>query len=822
MILGYLKETTILYAPDFQRYDGDNFSILIDPEGPNWIGTNPSGAEIIGLFDGRTPLGEVARGYSSKYGLEWPKAWLYVHSFTRDTLRYRFLSTQPFQRDSYPGRGAFLSLNGLKELWFHTNNSCNLGCTHCLVGSSPSGEEGMPTNELTELIRRAKALGVSQFYFTGGEPFLRPDLFQLCSFAIAGGSNVTILTNGTLINKETVKWLNALPPGSVRLQISLDGSKPEVNDPIRGRGSFESILRGIGKAVHVGLSPTVATVLLPENLHDLPELPRLLHNLGVTTHHLLYPHRRGRALQVLGQPSVVELTEAIFRARAMASELDLSIDNFSVLAARLHAPRFTQFDLSTACWDSLCVYSNGEVYPSAVFAGHKALCCGNIRESSLEEIWRSSPTCQLVRSTTLQDKSHCRACTIKFLCGGGDIEYAYFASQANLLGLDPYCELYKEIIFCLLKEWVQEAQRNLNSGSNLDAPRVYLGMGEGGFCCPEEATQADGPRVRTIRTNCTAGLDRGLKRQGLQQFYAQAAKQPQQELCCPSAYPSEETQHIPQEAIKRFYGCGGPLTLAGLSPGETVLDLGSGAGMDCFLAAKKVGPNGRVFGLDMTDTMLQISMEYKGKVSDNLGYDVVRFIKGFLEEIPFRPSSVDLVISNCVTNLSADKRKVFSEMWRVLKDQGRFVISDIVSGTEVPTRFRSDKLLWGQCLAGALTEEEFFRYLEQAGFHGIEILHRRYWKTLEGCSFFSITLRGYKLQGAEQCSYDGHAAMYRGPFKAVMDEEGHLFPRGEAVEVCTDTAERLQRPPYSRAFVICRTEQPEGPPANCHSQEKCC
>ncbi|HHT9118487.1 MAG TPA: PqqD family peptide modification chaperone, partial [Candidatus Hypogeohydataceae bacterium YC38] len=484
MIPSQLKDTSIFYVPDFQRYEAGNVSILLDPEGPNWIGTDARGAEIIGLLDGKTSLGEVARIYSSRYGVEGPKAWLHVYSFIKDALRQRFLSTQPFHRDDYPGRNAFLSLNGLKELWLYINNACNLRCTHCLVESSPKGETGLPTDALLELIRQAKALGVTQFYFTGGEPFLRPDLFRLISYATQGGSRATILTNGVLLGQKTVKWLSTFPPGSIKLQISLDGSNPEVNDPIRGRGSFEAIIRGVRKVVEGGHSPTVATVLLPENLHDLPELLRLLHDLGVTALHLLYPHRRGRFLLALGQLSTVELAEALFRVRAMASEMCLTIDNFSVLAARLHAPRFTRFDLSTACWDSLCVYTNGEVYPSAVFTGHKALYCGNIRESSLEEIWRRSPTCQHLRSTTLKDKSHCRACPLKFLCGGGDIEYAYFASGANLLGLDPYCELYKEIIFRLLKEWVQEAQRNSNSGS--DVPRVYLGMGERSFCCQEE------------------------------------------------------------------------------------------------------------------------------------------------------------------------------------------------------------------------------------------------------------------------------------------------------------------------------------------------
>lgn len=824
MIPSYLKETSILYAPDFRRYDGDNISILLDPEGPNWIGINARGVEIITLLDGKTSLGEVARSYSSRYGLEGPKAWLHVYSFIKDALRQKFISTQPLQWNGHTGRNAFLTLSGLKELWIHTNNSCNLRCTHCLVESSPSGAKGLSTPELTELICEAKALGVSQFYFTGGEPLLRPDLFQLIPYATDGDSKLTILTNGVLINEEIVKRLNTLPHGSVRLQISLDGSKPEVNDPIRGKDSFVSILRGIRKVVGGGISPTVATVLTSENLHDLPELLRLLHNLGVSKLHLLYPHHRGRALQARVGLSTMELLDAISRARSLASELGLVIDNLSVLAARLQAPKFTRFDLSNACWDSLCVYSNGKVYPSAVFAGHKALCCGNIKEGSLEEIWRRSPTCQLVRSATLQDKPPCRACPLKYLCGGGDIEYAYFASQpeANLLGADPYCDFYKEIIPLLLKEAVQEARKDLNGGTGLDAPRIYLGMGERSSCCTEEKSEADGTSVRTIRTNCTANLDKGQQRESLQQFYAQAAKQPQQELCCPSVYLSEEIQHIPQEAIERFYGCGGPLALAGLNPGETVLDLGSGAGMDCFMAAKKVGPNGRVIGLDMTDTMLQVASGYKGRVSENLGYDVVSFTKGFLEEIPLRSGSVDIVISNCVINLSMDKRKVLSEIWRVLREKGRFVISDIVSDTEVAAHLRSDKLLWGQCLAGALTEEEFLTYLEQVGFQGIEILQKRFWKALGGCNFFSVTVRGYKFQKSAQCSYQGHVAMYCGPFKAVMDEEGHLFPRGEAVEVCTDTAERLQKTPYSRVFIVNTADKTEGVSTNCNPQEKCC
>ena len=147
-----------------------------------------------------------------------------------------------------------------------------------------------------------------------------------------------------------------------------------------------------------------------------------------------------------------------------------------------------------------------------------------------------------------------------------------------------------------------------------------------------------------------------------------------------------------------------------------MVDLGAGAGIDCFIAAKKVGPKGKIYGIDMTDEMLKVANENRQLVAKNLGYDIVEFRKGFLEDIPVDNGTVDLITSNCVINLSPDKKAVFSEMWRVLKDHGRIVISDIVSQVETPPHLKLNKQLWGECISGALTEDEFMAYLEQAGF----------------------------------------------------------------------------------------------------------
>jgi hypothetical protein len=141
-------------------------------------------------------------------------------------------------------------------------------------------------------------------------------------------------------------------------------------------------------------------------------------------------------------------------------------------------------------------------------------------------------------------------------------------------------------------------------------------------------------------------------------------------------------------------------------------------------------------------------------------------------------------------------------MWRVLKDKGRTVVSDIVSDREIPPHLKNDEQLLGECIAGSLTEDRFLSFLEQAGFYGIEVLDRKFWKSVEGIEFYSVTVRGYKFQKTSDCVYTGQYATYRGPFKVIIDEEGHVFPRNQAVEVCTDTASKLSAAPYSGMFII--------------------
>ncbi|MEX0999204.1 MAG: methyltransferase domain-containing protein [Thermodesulfobacteriota bacterium] len=299
----------------------------------------------------------------------------------------------------------------------------------------------------------------------------------------------------------------------------------------------------------------------------------------------------------------------------------------------------------------------------------------------------------------------------------------------------------------------------------------------------------------------------GNTRDFVQDYYGKAAQQPREDLCCPTSYPTEDIGHIPQEVIDRFYGCGSPMSLAGIKEGEAVVDLGSGAGIDCFIASKKAGASGHIIGVDMTDDMLKVANENISVVSSNLGYENVEFRKGYLEEIPVDNKSVDLITSNCVINLSPDKRKVFREMIRVLKDHGRIVVSDIISSQKVPESIRDNDELYGECIAGALTEKQFLSYLEQVGFYGIEVLSKTYWKSIENIDFCSITLRAYKFEKTDGCVFIGQHALYHGPFKVIIDEEGHVFPRNQAIEVCTDTAQKLSEVPYKGMFTILEPDQ---------------
>ncbi|HXZ39268.1 MAG TPA: arsenite methyltransferase [Terriglobales bacterium] len=196
-------------------------------------------------------------------------------------------------------------------------------------------------------------------------------------------------------------------------------------------------------------------------------------------------------------------------------------------------------------------------------------------------------------------------------------------------------------------------------------------------------------------------------------------------------YDASQAQQIPAEALLASLGCGNPTALAQLHPGETVLDLGSGGGIDVLLSAQRVGPNGKAFGLDMTDEMLALANENKCRA----GAENAEFLKGEIEHIPLPDNSVDVIVSNCVINLSADKDQVLREAFRVLKPGGRFAVSDVVTRGEVPATIRQSVLLWVGCVAGALDQDEYRDKLAASGFAQISIEPTRTYRAEDAREF---------------------------------------------------------------------------------------
>src|SRR3989442_8200458 len=198
-------------------------------------------------------------------------------------------------------------------------------------------------------------------------------------------------------------------------------------------------------------------------------------------------------------------------------------------------------------------------------------------------------------------------------------------------------------------------------------------------------------------------------------------------------YDSAQKEQVPGEALQASLGCGNPTALAKLNAGEVILDLGSGGGIDVLLSAKRVGPTGKVYGLDMTDEMLALANENKRKA----GVENVEFLKGEIEHIPLPDKSVDVIISNCVINLSADKDEVLREAFRVLKPGGRFAVSDVVTRGQILPAIRQSVLLWVGCVAGALEENEYRSKLASAGFEKIEIEPTRIYRIDDAREFLS-------------------------------------------------------------------------------------
>ncbi|HHJ14869.1 MAG TPA: methyltransferase domain-containing protein [Gammaproteobacteria bacterium] len=343
--------------------------------------------------------------------------------------------------------------------------------------------------------------------------------------------------------------------------------------------------------------------------------------------------------------------------------------------------------------------------------------------------------------------------------------------------------------------------------------------------------------------------------------YSEAAREREAALCCPVDYDTSLLELLPAEIIERDYGCGDPSRY--VRPGDRVLDLGSGGGKICYMAAQLVGPEGQVIGVDMNDDMLALARRYQDEMAQRIGGDRVKFFKGYIEDLALdleameawlarhpvrtaadytrlqawqarqraeRPTiadaSVSLVISNCVLNLVREQHRaqLIRELFRVLEPGGRVAVSDIVSDVPVPETLKQDAELWSGCVSGAFQETAFLQAFRDAGFVAVayDKWEPRPWRVVEGIEFRSVTLTAVKpVEG--QRPEQGHAVMYRGPFAEVRDDTGRVFPRGVRLAVSAEDFGLLTTGSYGDAFIgFVPGAGPEPDGGSCGGGSACC
>ena len=498
---------------------------------------------------------------------------------------------------------------------------------------------------------------------------------------------------------------------------------------MRGRSAFQALLGSLRFLKIFGFPLTLAMTVTRHNVQEMASIVTLASELEINNIHYLWLFKKGKGNpRFFVPPSMIfpELRKAYEKARSQ----NIIIDNVESIKSQIFSLPGTKFDLSNAAWESIAVGPDEIIYPSPALIGEKELAAGTIAEG-LKNVWEKSPVFKKLRASSLiQDKNEARN-PLKYLIGGGDSDHSYIAEK-TFVGADPYLELYNLIALYLLSQEAEGYERNDNVG-------LGCRMGERLFACDENSAP-----VAFTHSNCFLCIPKKNAHDGVTAFYSRVTESLNTDILNPVRYPEEEISHIPREARVRSYGCGSPILDCSLSPGETLVDLGCGIGVECFIGAKKVGPQGLIIGVDMLPVMLNRARNTAEKVATVLGYNNVAFIRGLLEEIPLSPESVDVVISNCVINLSPDKRQTFREVKRILKPGGRLCICDIVSEGNVPLEIQYNEKLRGECLGGAMKESELFALLEDLSFEKHICSKTLLYRHIEGHNFYSLTYTARK------------------------------------------------------------------------------
>ncbi len=467
----------------------NSLHIFIDPAGPNWVSCNKAGAEIIrqGINKDNNPQ---------------------VDSFISRLKEEGFFDNA--RKADYPGRAMVIETKRLSELWIYTNNSCNLRCKHCLVSAGEENKDSLSAADIMRIVDEAKSLGVRRFYFTGGEPFLRHDIFTLINY-ITKDRELVILTNGTLLTKEKAEKIASIDKKRLFLQISLESSDAKIHNSIRGEGSFELAVNGIKNLIDAGIVPTITTTITRLNIDSAVNTHRFIALLGIKTHHILYPHTKGRMQRFKDELFITsdELSETMQSLIKASKETGVIIDNAESFKARVSNKKGRKTDLCNCCYEMLCVDSDGEMYPCAAIAGDKRFSAGNVRDYSIADLWLDSPLTKRIRQSSLNDIEKCSECYLRFICGGGCFCYGYFNEETKtgsgrLEAADPYCNTYKMLIENAL--WAL-AEKGVDKESlNKKTPVIYNSMSSEISACLISSVRQINPDYEAAGYHCSCVL----------------------------------------------------------------------------------------------------------------------------------------------------------------------------------------------------------------------------------------------------------------------------------------------------------------------------
>jgi radical SAM protein with 4Fe4S-binding SPASM domain len=484
----------VYHTPAITYRTQDGVTLAIDGEKPHWISTNRIGSAVLRLCDGRHTAAEIAETLANRFKAPFDQVSADVLNFLQQLQAVEFISTRPRLAPAYHGRARAIDLGRLSDLYLFVTNDCNLRCTHCYVSSGdfvPARE--MNLDELKRVVDEARELGVQRFYVTGGEPFLIRGIYDLIGH-ITAESDLVLLTNGMFLTPKNVDRIKASKGrGKLSFQISMDGPTAEMHNAIRGRGAFELTVKHIPEVIAAGLDVTISTAVSAHTVDHMAEMTRLVATLGAKQHHILWMQEWGRALDHKPELLIApERVSAVMRElRRVGEAVGVTIDNEASLRVRVRGKRGRKTDLCSCGWDSLAVFSDGQVYPCVWLAGAPGLECGSVLEQSLDQIWRSSAVLQDIRQTSVQTKEVCNDCHLKFICAGGSPCSSYFSSLAtrgkgDFQAAEPYCETFMDLTHDMLWEQALKDYAPLlghNAATSYEPPALYNAMeGQGAHC----------------------------------------------------------------------------------------------------------------------------------------------------------------------------------------------------------------------------------------------------------------------------------------------------------------------------------------------------